>query len=141
MKIKRSTPERIFDLLNITFLLLMSSLVVIPILHVIAGAFSSTNALIHSKVFLWPVDFNLDNFSLVMQNQTFWKSFRVSLFLVIVGTSMNMVLTMLTSYPLSKRYLMGRRYLVLMIVFTMIFQAPMIPNYLLINDLGMMNSL
>ena len=141
MRIKKSTPERIFDVFNITFLLLMSSLVVIPVLHVIAGAFSSTNALIHSKVFIWPVDFNLDNFTLVMQNQTFWKAFRVSLFIVFVGTAINMVLTMLTSYPLSKRYLMGRHYFILMIVFTMIFQAPMIPNYLLINDLGLINSL
>ncbi|WP_309120968.1 carbohydrate ABC transporter permease [Paenibacillus sp.] len=141
MKIKSTKLERLFDVSNVAFLLAMSALVVIPILHVIAGSFSSTNALIHSKVFIWPVDFNLDNFALVIQNETFWKSFRVSVFLVIVGTAVNMGLTMLTSYPLSRKYLMGRRYILLLIVFTMIFQAPMVPNYLLVNDLGLINSI
>lgn len=141
MKIKQSIGERIFDVCNIIILSLASIAVLIPVLHVIAGSFSSTNALIHSKVFLWPVEFNLDNYILVLQNDVFWNSFKVSVFIVVVGTALNMVLTLLTSYPLSKRYLRGRNIFILYIVFTMIFQAPMIPVYILIKNLGLLNSI
>lgn len=141
MKIKQSMPERIFDISNAAFLLLTSIVVLIPILHVIAGSFSSTQALTHAEVFLWPVDFNVDNFILVIQNMTFWNAFKISAIVVLVGTSLNMVLTLLTSYPLSRRYLMGRRFFLLFVVFTLIFQAPMIPVYILVKSVGLMNSL
>jgi putative aldouronate transport system permease protein len=141
MQIKRSIGERIFDTFNILLLSLVSIAVLVPVLHVIAGSFSSTNALIHSKVFLWPIEFNLDNYILVLQNDVFWNSFKISVIIVVVGTALNMVLTLLTAYPLSKKYLRGRNFFILFIVFTMIFQAPMIPVYILIKNLGMLNSL
>lgn len=141
MQIKRSIGEGIFDTFNILLLSLVSIAVLVPVLHVIAGSFSSTNALIHSKVFLWPIEFNLDNYILVLQNDVFWNSFKISVIIVVVGTALNMVLTLLTAYPLSKKYLRGRNFFILFIVFTMIFQAPMIPVYILIKNLGMLNSL
>jgi len=141
MKIKASLPERIFDVFNIIILCLAALTIIIPVLHVLAGSLSSTNALIHSKVGIFPVDFNLDNYFLVMQNQVFWNSFKVSFFVVAVGTALNMVMTLVTAYPLSKGYLKGRYAILLFIVFTMIFSAPMIPNYILVKELGLMNTL
>lgn len=141
MRIRRSLPETVFDVCNIAFLLLMSALVLIPILHVVAGSFSSTKALIHNEVYLWPVDFNLDNYSLVLRNEMFWNAFKISVILVAAGTSLNMALTLLTAYPLSKNYLKGRKYFILAFVFTMIFHAPLIPTYILVRNLGMIDTL
>jgi len=141
MKIKQSLGERIFDLFNILLLLLTCAAVLLPLIHVIAGSLSTTNALIHSEVMFWPVGFNFDNYVLVFQNETFWRAFGITVFVVVVGTVINMAFTIFTGYPLSKSYLKGRQGIMLFIIFTMIFQAPMIPAYLLVKELGMMNSL
>lgn len=140
MRIRRTTGERIFDISNILFLLFACITVIIPVLHVVASSLSSTNALIHARVSLWPVELNFDNYAAVMNNQIFWKSFGISVFVVIVGTLFNMVLTILTAYPLSKGYLRGRHFVLMFIVFTMIFYAPMIPTYLVVKSLGLINT-
>ncbi|QNK56339.1 MULTISPECIES: carbohydrate ABC transporter permease [Paenibacillus] len=141
MKIKKTLAERAFDTGNIIFMLLTCLLVAIPILHVAAGSFSDTNALIHSKVGLWPVGFNLDNYQLVFESKPFWRSFAITLLIVVIGTSINLFLTVLTAYPMSKSYLKGKKLFILFIIVTMIFQAPMIPTYLLVKNLDLLNSI
>ncbi|SDX93077.1 carbohydrate ABC transporter permease [Paenibacillus sp. CF384] len=140
MKIRRSAGERLFDISNIIFLALACVTVIVPILHVLASSFSSTQALIHAKVSLWPVDFNVDNYKAVLNNDSFWRSFGISVFIVVVGTLINMAVTVLMAYPLSKSYLRGRNVIMLMIVFTMIFYPPMIPVYLVVKWLGIINT-
>lgn len=141
MQIKSSLGEKLFDLFNVIFLLLISFAVLIPLVHVAASSFSSKNALIHSQVKLWPVGFNFDSYLVVFQNEQFWRSFLISVVIVLGGTLINMVLTLLTGYPLSKIWLRGRKVILLFIVFTMIFQAPIIPTYLVVKSLGMINTL
>lgn len=140
MKIKKTFAEQCFDVINIIVLSLACLAVVIPLLHVVAGSFSSTNALIHSKVTLWPVEFNADNYELVLQNKTFWRAFGITIFVVVVGTTLNMLLTIFTAYPLSKHYLAGRKGFMLYVIFTMIFSAPMIPTYLVVRNLELLNT-
>lgn len=140
MQIRRSLGEKIFDTTNIIVLALACITVIIPILHVIASSLSSTNALIHAKVSLWPVDFNLDNYEAVMHNKTFWRSFGISIFVVVVGTLINMLMTIFTAYPLSKSHLRGKNGILIYIVFTMIFYPPMIPVYLVVKDIGLINT-
>lgn len=141
MKIKRSSGEVAFDTANYVILALFCLAVVIPLLYVVAGSLSSNEAITHSEVKLWPVGFNLDNYDFVIHNRVFWRSFGVTALIVVIGTSLNMVLTLLTSYPLSKGWLGGRRAILLFIIFTMIFQAPMVPMYLLIKELHMLDTI
>ncbi|OXS53721.1 ABC transporter permease [Cohnella sp. CIP 111063] len=141
MKIRRSWGEKVFDSANIAVLLLFCVAVIIPLLNVIAGSLSSNEAIIHSQVKLWPVGFNLKNYEYVVQNGVFWRSFGVTLQIVLIGTTINMLLTILTSYPLSKSWLGGRKIILLFIIFTMIFQAPIVPMYLLIKNLALLNSI
>jgi putative aldouronate transport system permease protein len=110
------------------------------VLHVVAGAFSSTQAIIHNRVSFWPVEPNLGNFEMVTQTPAFWNAAWMTVWVVVIGTAVNMFLTVLGAYPLSKRGLRGRKVLMLFIVFTMIFQAPMIPVYLVVKSLGLINS-
>ncbi|NQX60629.1 carbohydrate ABC transporter permease [Paenibacillus qinlingensis] len=141
MKIRKSFGEKVFDVSNVSFLILITVGAMLPILYVIAGSFSSSNALIHNRVFLWPVEATLDNFKLVANNSTFWKAGWMTVQIVVIGTMVNMVLTMITAYPLSKMDLKGRKFFMLLIIFTMIFSAPIIPSYLLVKNLFLLNSI
>jgi putative aldouronate transport system permease protein len=141
MKIKRSIGEVIFDSANVVLLLLFCAAVAIPLLNVIAGSLSSNEAIIHSEVALWPVGFNLHNYEFVIKNAVFWRSFGVTVQIVLIGTAINMLLTILTSYPLSKGWLGGRKVILLFIIFTMIFQAPLVPAYILVKSFGMLNTI
>lgn len=141
MRIRRSFGEKVFDIANGVFLTMLCAVVLIPLLHVVAGAFSSSKALMRSEVTIWPVQFTLDNIAHVMNNEIFWHAFGVSVVVVVLGTSINLIVTSLTAYPLSKYYLNGRKWLLLVIIFTMIFQAPIIPTYLVVKSLGMLNTL
>ncbi len=140
MEIRKSTGERIFDLANVIVLSLACLAVLLPIVHVFASSLSSTQALVHAKVSLWPVEFNLDNYAEIMHNDQFWRSFGVSAFVVVVGTLIALTVTVLMAYPLSKSYLRGRNAIMLMVVFTMIFYPPMIPLYLTVKSVGLMNT-
>lgn len=141
MKIKRSLGEVAFDTTNAVLLLLFCAAVAIPLLNVIAGSLSSNEAIIHSEVALWPVGFNLHNYEFVIRNPVFWRSFGVTAQIVLIGTAINMLLTILTSYPLSKGWLGGRKVILLFIIFTMIFQAPLVPMYILVKSFGMLNTI
>ncbi|GAA3409674.1 carbohydrate ABC transporter permease [Paenibacillus hodogayensis] len=137
----KSFGERCFDGLNVTLLTIACLLVILPFLHLLAASFSSRDALIHNLVTFWPVNWTFDNYRLVWNNQVFWSAFRVSIFVTVVGTVINMYLTLLTAYPLSRPMLKGKKFILLGIVFTMIFSAPLIPTYLVIKSLGMVNTL
>ncbi|MBD2843962.1 carbohydrate ABC transporter permease [Paenibacillus sp. IB182496] len=113
----------------------------IPVLHVLAGSLSSKNALTHSRVGIWPVEWTIENYVVVFHNPVFWRAFGVSVVIVLLGTALNMLMTTLTAYPLSRTNLKGRRAVMLLIIFTMIFSAPLIPTFLVVKGLGLLNTL
>lgn len=141
MAIKDSTPRKVFLYSNATFLILVSLVMILPILHVVAQSFSSSSAIDRGEVVLLPVQFTLDNYKYVFQDQSIWRSFGVTVFITVFGTLFNLIATASLAYPLSRKEFVGRRILLFMILFTMIFSAPLIPTYLLIQQLGLLNSL
>lgn len=141
IKVGRKPGEKAFDVFNAIFLILIGAITLFPVLHVLAGSVSDKNALIHSKVMLLPVGFQTVNYKLVLSNNLFWNCFKNTLFIVFTGTSLNILLTVLTAYPLSKMYLKGRRLFMVLVVISMIFVPPMIPSYLVVKQLKMINTL
>ncbi len=113
----------------------------LPFLHILAGSFSSGNAIMQGKVTIFPIEFTLLNFKAVLNDAAIWRSFGISIFVTVFGTAINLLLTSLMAYGLAKTDLKGRSFLILLVLFTMIFQAPMIPSYLVVKDLGMLNTL
>ncbi|NQX59682.1 carbohydrate ABC transporter permease [Paenibacillus qinlingensis] len=113
----------------------------LPFLHIVAGSLSSGTALSQGKVTIFPVDFTWINYIGVLKNMAIWKSFGVTTLLTVGGTAFNLLLTSLMAYALAKNELKGRSFILLLVVFTMIFQVPIIPGYLLVKSLGMLNSL
>ncbi|MFK4998832.1 carbohydrate ABC transporter permease [Bacillus sp. N9] len=138
---KESMSRQLFVRFNYVFLTVLGLIMLLPFLHVLAGSFSSGNAIMQGKVTIIPVDFTLLNFKAVLNDAAIWRAFGISVFVTVFGTAINLLLTSLMAYGLAKTDLKGRSFLILLVLFTMIFQAPMIPTYLVVKELGMLNTL
>ncbi|KHF41330.1 carbohydrate ABC transporter permease [Halalkalibacter okhensis] len=141
MAIKDSRSRKIFLFSNLTFLIIFSLIMILPIIHVLAQSFSSSGAIDRGEVVLLPVDFTLNNYQYVFQDISIWRSFGVTIFITVFGTLFNLIATASFAYPLSRKEFVGRRILLFMVLFTMIFSAPLIPTYLLVQKLGLLDSL
>lgn len=135
-----NTKNKIFDtIINIiVFIAVLACLV--PMLHVAAISLSSNAAILSRRVYIWPVELNLDSYKVVFSDKTMIKSLLFTVRLTIVHTILCMTMTILAAYPLSKKELKGRNFFLLIIVITMFFSGGMIPDYLLIKRLNLLNN-
>lgn len=115
-------------------------MVLYPCVFVISASLSSGTAVQGGKVVLFPVDFSLEGYKMVLHSPNIWLGFRNSLFYTFAGTAINIALTMVTGYCLSRQDLPGRNMITLVFTFTMFFSGGMIPTYMLIQKLGMLNT-
>lgn len=136
-----SRPERIFNVLNYTFFTLLGVTTLLPFVNLLAKSLSSESAVVSGNVNLLPVGLQLGTYRFVLQDAAFLNAFRVSVTLTLVGTALSLFLTTITAYPLSKTRLRGRKWLLLMFIFTMLFSGGLIPTYLLMHDLHLVNTL
>lgn len=138
-KIKTSLGEKIFTIFNYTFFVLYGIATLFPFLNLIAKSFSGESAVISGKVTIWPVDFQTGTYQYVLGNKLFINSFKVTIFITVVGSFMCLFMTALSAYPLSKPRLRGRGAFMIIFIFTMLFSGGLIPHYLLIQRLGLIN--
>lgn len=115
-------------------------LVLYPCVYVISASFSSGTAVQSGKVVLLPVDFSLEGYKIVFHTPSVWTGFRNSLFYTVVGTAINVVMTMTAAYCLSRHDLPGRNFIMLLFTFTMFFSGGMITSYMLVQKLGLLNT-
>lgn len=106
-----------------------------PFLYMVAVSFSSSRAVMASEVFLIPRDFNLTAYKQVMSQSQFWISYKNTVLYTVVGTAISLSLTVIAAYPLSKRDLVGGPIIMKFMIFTMFFAGGLIPNFILIRDL------
>lgn len=138
--IKRSKGESVFEIFNYIFLAVVSAAMIFPILHVAAQSLSSDVAISRGDVGLWPVEFTLSNYAIVLNDTSVWRSFMISVFVTVVGTGINLIATASLAYPLSRNEYRGRKVILMLVLVTFIFSAPLIPNYLLIKSLNMLDT-
>ena len=136
-----SRGARVFEGLNLFILIILGALMLFPFLNLLAKSFSSTTAITTGQVLFLPVDFQLGTYKYVMNESQFWDSLKVSLIITIGGTAGSMLVSCLTAYPLSKTWLYGRKPLILFFVFTMLFSGGMVPAYLLMRTLNLINTI
>ncbi len=134
---KKYSPFQI--VLTIFFILIILA-VLLPIINIVATSFSGRDAIAMGKVGLLPVDFSTAAYKMVFKDKAMIRSLLFSTILMIVKTIVSMVLTILAAYPLSKKDLPGGKAIMLMITITMYFSAGMIPNYLLVKQLHLINT-
>ena len=135
--------SRLFDAFNYIFLTAIAVLCLLPLIHIFAVSLSGRAPATGGFVSFWPIDFTLENYEQVMGSPTFLRSFFISVARVLTGTSLNMILVILTAYPLSKtpRAFKGRTVFIWFFVFAMLFDGGLIPSFLVIRSLGLLNPL
>lgn len=138
---RMSLPERVFMLIVYVLLGLLALACLYPMLHVLFASLSDPLKLMnHSGVLLWTKGFSLKGYEIVLANKNIATGYTNTMFYLIAGTSINMLLTTLGAYALSRRGYMFKKTLTLLIVFTMYFSGGLIPNFLLIKGLGLYNT-
>jgi len=141
MKHNQSLSMKVFTSFNILFITLLSLSMLLPFLHIVAKSFSSAAAISNGDVLFWPVEFTLNNFQYVMQDNSIWRAFGISVLVTVGGTFLNLIATASLAYPTSRPEFKGKKLVLLMVLFTMIFSVPLIPSFLVIKNLGMIDTL
>ncbi|MFC3771170.1 carbohydrate ABC transporter permease [Paenibacillus sp. GCM10012303] len=140
-KIRRTHSDLAFQIVNYTLISAFTFICLFPFLNTFASAFSDNHAIQSGKVVFFPVGFTLDPMKAVFMDHSIIRALYITIFVTIVGTAAQMIFTILTAYPLSRRDLKYRAQMMNYILITMLFSGGLIPGYLLIKNLGMLNSL
>ena len=138
---KRIKRISVFSVVNNLLLFVIFAVMIYPFLYVLAVSLSSPEAVTQNRVVIYPVGFNLLNYQVVFSNKGIWTGYVNTIIYAVVGTMINLAVTSLMAYALSKKNLWGRKFFSLFVIFTMFFQGGMIPNYILIRNLGMINTI
>lgn len=135
-----SMPDKIFTIFNYTILTLVLIVIAYPLIFVVSASFSDPQAVVRGDVLLLPVNPTLRGYQAVFKNGKILTGFMNSVFYLVVGTCLNLVMTMLCAYPLSRKEFKARGFISLFFVFTMYFSGGMVPTYILVNKLGLLNT-
>jgi putative aldouronate transport system permease protein len=125
---------------NYLLLGFLSLLALYPFWYVLVSAFSSSRAITAGEVSLWPVEFNIEAFVRLFEDGQLPAAMWNTIVVTAIGTLLNMILTILAAYPLSRKRLAGRGPLLMFIIFTMLFVAGVIPNFILVKMLGLIDT-
>lgn len=140
-KIKESFGERFYTFVVYALLACFCLLILIPLMHIIAGSFSDPMALLKGEVTLLPKGFTLDMYKKVFQDDEIWQGYWNTIVYTVVGTTISVVLTACGAYPLSRKDFYGKNVFMGLFAFTMFFTGGMIPTYLLVKQLKMLNTI
>lgn len=135
-----STGDKIFEIVNYTLLTLLMLIILYPVIYVVSASFSDAQAVISGEVVLLPVRPTLRGYKAVFENKKIMTGFFNSFIYLFAGTSLNIVMTMLCAYPLSRKEFRARNFLSLFLVFTVYFSGGLVPSYILVTKLGMTNT-
>ncbi len=142
MKIKISTGEKVFRVFNYIILTFLAILCLYPFWHVFMASFSGEVAIYtHQGLFLWPEDFSLDAYKQVLANDDLWSGYRNTFFLLLVGIPLDVLMTALGAYFLSRKGMLLKKPILFMFMFTRYFSGGTIPFYLNLRDLGLTETL
>lgn len=138
--LNESGVDRAYNILTCIFLTLALIVTIYPILIVVSSSFSSSAAVLGGKVWLYPIGFNFMGYEAVFRNARIWIGYRNSIWYTVVGTIINVVVTIIAAYPLARKDFTPRRFVMLLFTFTMFFSGGMIPSYILVSNLRLMNT-
>jgi len=140
MKKSNSFGSRVFDFFNHFGLILLALSCLIPFLNIISSSFVTVDEFMARNFILIPRTFSLDAYRIVLSTPTIFRATAVSIGITTVGTLVSIILTSMMAYGLSRKYLYGRKLINFMVLFTMLFSGGMIPTFLLVSQLGLINS-
>jgi len=139
-KMRLSLSDRLFYLLDYSLLIFMGVIILLPLMHVFSQSLSDPQSVLSGRVLFWPRRFTTETIRLILRNPNIRTGYLNTFYYAIVGTIINLIMTFMCAYPLSRTGLVGRNIFMLIFTFTMMFGGGMIPTYLLIRDLGLIDT-
>jgi ABC-type glycerol-3-phosphate transport system permease component len=139
-KIREPFGDRVFVVVITIMLAVLLAVVLLPLIYIVASSFSSASAVSAGRVTFWPVEFSLRAYKVALTNPQVLGGYYNSLIYAVAGTLISVTLTVAIAYPLSRKTFVGRNVLMTGLVFTMLFTGGLIPTYLVVQDLGMLNT-
>jgi len=136
-RIRETGADLAFTIINTTILLLFFLSVLYPLVYVLSASFSNPSDVVAGRVVLLPVNPTLRAYITIFQYERIWTGYMNSLFYAIVGTTVNVIMTIIAAYPLSRRDLVGRNPIMFLFVFTMLFSGGLIPLFITVNQVGL----
>ncbi len=140
-KIKETPGERAFSWVVAALLVVFCLLIIFPLLHIISGSFSDPMSLLRGEVSFFPKGFTLSMYEKVFKDDNIWLGYRNTLLYTVLGTAISVILTMCAAYPLSRKDFYGRNVITSIFVFTMFFTGGMIPTFLIVQRLHMLDTI
>ena len=139
-RISASRDDLVYYIISGFIMSVLLVMALYPMVFVLSASFSSGDAVSSGKVILWPVELNLEGYKTVFRNNDILRAYWNTLLYTAAGTLINVSMALITAYPLSRRDLRGRGFLMLIFTFTMFFSGGMIPSYINISNLHLMNT-
>lgn len=139
-KLHNTKAGRIFDVFNLIFLMALAVTMVLPFIYVIAASFATEAEIATRSFFLWPKEVTLEAYKYIFSTPAFMRSLLVTIGVTIGGTLIQLFFTFSFAYPLSRRYLKGRKTLLNMVIIAMLFSGGMIPTFLVVKGLGLLDT-
>lgn len=138
---KPTASDKVFRVLNIVFLIFIVAIVLYPLIFVLSASISEPEHLLKGEVWLLPKGVTFDSYLRVFKNDAILRGYGNTIKYTLVGTALNLLMTIAAAYPLSRKDFYGRGVITAMMVFTMFFSGGLIPRFLLVRDLGLYNSM
>jgi putative aldouronate transport system permease protein len=140
MVIKRTKEDLMLDIINVSLLTIALAITLYPLILVVSSSLSDPMKVLQGDIWLLPKGFTIDAYKRVFQNSDLIMGYKNTIMYTVVGTFVNLIMTICGAYPLSRKELYGRNAIMAYLTFTMFFSGGMIPNYLLIKKLGLINN-
>jgi len=133
--------DKVFSVVNYLFLLLILAIVLYPMVFVLSASVTEPEILLKGELRLLPKGFTLDSYRRVLNNQDIMRGYLNTIKYTVIGTTVNVLMTILAAYPLSRRDFVGRNVITALMVFTMFFSGGMIPTFLVVKGVGLYNTM
>ncbi|RLQ94022.1 carbohydrate ABC transporter permease [Falsibacillus albus] len=138
--VKEDVDSQVFNFFNILLMIIFTAIIIIPIWNVLISSFSSGKSLAEGGFALWPRDFSLENYRAVFRDDSIWQAFFISVAKTVIGATTHVLFCAMVAYGYSKKHLKGRKLYSAIGIVTMFFSGGMVPTYLLMKSLGLLDS-
>ncbi|MFS0612680.1 carbohydrate ABC transporter permease [Lederbergia ruris] len=137
----RGLSDKTFDLVNKIFVLIVTIIIIYPLVFAISASISDPSAVSTGKMWLWPVDITFKGFKVIFENDAIWLGYRNTILYTVLGTLLHLMILLPCAYALSRKEVMGKKLILWFVLFTMLFNGGLIPTYLVVKSLGMVDTI
>ena len=132
--------DKIFNVVNYVILTIVLVVTIYPLIYIVSASFSDPTAVNNGEMWLWPVRFSLEGYQRLLKNNEIWLGYANTIFYTLFGTLLNLAVTLPCAYAMSRKDFVGRKILNLMVIFTMFFSGGLIPTYIVVKNIGLLDT-